>query len=191
VPLLVILIVVLGLMLAVVLLMPVALVLRYRAGRARRQARSWVASVNIAALGFSVTLCLAAASAMSFWVPGALVYALGGLAAGVLLGAAGLALTRWEATRNRVHFTPNAWVVLFVTLVVSARLAYGVWRIWHAWHAGFDYDSRIVADGVRGSLAAGGILLGYYFTFWVGVLRQVRRHQRHGPPQSATLRWYQ
>jgi hypothetical protein len=176
VPILLLLFAVLGVILAVILLMPFSLVMRYRAGRARRQARGWVASLNIALLALSVVLWLTATALTSVWVPGSLAYALAGLGIGGLLGVVGLALTQWDATSDRLHFTPNAWIVLFVTVVVAARIAYGVWRTWHAWEAGFDHTSSIVIDGVRGSLAAAGIVLGYYLTFWLGVRRRVRRH---------------
>jgi hypothetical protein len=176
VPILILLIAALGLVLVVILLTPLTLVMRYRAGRTRRQARAWVAGLNIAGLMLSIALCLASAAMTSFWTPGAITYTLGGLLAGVLLGVLGLVLTRWEHTPRGVHFTPNALLVLLVTLVVAARIAYGAWRAWHAWDAGFDYRSAIVADGLRGSLAAAGIVLGYYLTFWIGVLRRVRRH---------------
>jgi hypothetical protein len=176
VPILFLLFAVLGMSLAVILLIPLSLVMRYRAGRARRQARGWVASLNIAALALSVALWLTATAVTSLWVPGSLAYALAGLAIGGLLGVGGLALTRWDATSDRLHFTPNAWIVLFITVAVAARVAYGVWRTWHAWESGFDHTSSTVVDGVRGSLAAAGIVLGYYLTFWLGVLRRVRRH---------------
>lgn len=174
-PVLVVLIVILAAALASVVLMPVSLVMRYRTGKARRQARGWVASLNVATLGLSVVLCLVAAVVTSVWVPGAMSYTLAGLAGGCLLGMAGLVLARWEPTPRALYYTPNAWLVLLVTVVVAARLAYSVWRTWHAWEAGLDHTSLIVASGVRGSLAAGGIVLGYYLTFWVGVLRRVRR----------------
>jgi hypothetical protein len=176
VPILAVLIAALALVLTVLLLTPFTLVMRYRAGTMRRQARSWIAVLNIAALTLSVVLCLTSAALTSLWTPGAMTYACGGLAAGVLLGVLGLVLTRWEITPLRIHFTPPAALVLLVTLVVAARIAYAVWRAWHAWAAGFDHTSVIVADGIRGSLAAAGIVLGYYVTFWMGVLRRVRRH---------------
>jgi hypothetical protein len=179
VPLLFVLVILLAVVLAIVVLVPVSLVLRYRAGKARRQARGWVASLNVGSLALSVVLCLAVAGVTSLWLPGALTYVLAGLAAGSLLGAAGLALARWESTAHTLHFTPKGWLVLIVTAVVAARLTYGVWRAWHAWgEAGLDETSRIVASGVGGSLAAAGLVLGYYLTFWIGVLRRVRLHQR-------------
>jgi hypothetical protein len=174
VPVLLLLFAALGVILAVVLLMPVSLVMRYRSGRARRQARGWVASFNIAALALSVMLWLTATGVTAFWVPGSLEYALAGLAIGGLVSVVGLALTRWDATPDTLHFTPNAWIVLLITVVVAARIAYGIWRTWHAWEAGFDHTSSVVVDGIRGSLAAAGIVLGYYFTFWLGVLRRIR-----------------
>jgi hypothetical protein len=178
VPLLIVLILALAIVLVMVLMLPVSLVMRYRAGRTRRQARGWVAALNVGTLGFSVLLYLAAAGITSVWAPGALTYALAGLAAGGLLGWAGLVLARWDVTPRTLHFTPNAALVLLVTVVVAARLAYGVWRTWHAWEAGLDHTSAIVAAGLRGSLAAGGVVLSYYFIFWIGVLQRVRRHQR-------------
>jgi hypothetical protein len=135
VPLLLLLFAVLGVILAVILLTPVSLVMRYRAGRTRRQARGWVASLNIAALALSVALWLTATGLTSFWLPGSLKYAVAGLAIGSLPGTLGLALTRWDATADRLHFTPNAWIVLFITVVVATRIAYGVWRTWHG-HTG-------------------------------------------------------
>jgi hypothetical protein len=177
VPILLLLLAAFGIILALVLLMPVSLALRYRAGRARRQARGWVASLNIAGLALSVALWLAATGVTSYWVPGSLAYALAGLVIGGLLGFVGLALTRWDATPRGLHFTPNAWIVLFITVVVAARIAYGFWRTWQAWDAGFDHSSLVMIDGLRGSLAAAGIVLGYYLNFWLGVLRQVRRHR--------------
>jgi hypothetical protein len=177
VPFLLVPIVLLAAILVAVLLIPVSLVMRYRAGRTRREARRWVASLNLAGLTLSVALWLTTVAVTSIWIPGLSRYALAGLAIGGLLGVVGLWLTRWEAAPGRLHFTPNAWIVLFVTVVVAARIAYGGWRTWHAWDVAVAHTSSILIDGVRGSFAAAGIVLGYYLTFWLGVLRQIRRHQ--------------
>jgi hypothetical protein len=176
VPVLFVLFALVGVILLAILLMPVSLVMRYRAGRTRRQARGWAAALNIAALTLSIVLWLTATALASFWTPGSLHYGLAGLAIGGLLGIIGLALTRWDATPGRLHFTPNAWIVFFITIVVAARIIYGLWRTWHAWQSGFDHTSLVVIDGIRGSLAAAGIVLAYHFTFWLGVLRRLRQH---------------
>ena len=79
-----------GGVLAVIALMPLSLVLRYRAGTARRPARRWVAAINLVAVGVSATLLLMVAAITSYWIPVALRYALMGLAGGGLLGLLGL-----------------------------------------------------------------------------------------------------
>jgi hypothetical protein len=159
-----------------VALTPLTLVLRYRQGTARRRARGWTAVVNVVGLAVSAALFLAGAAAVSLWVPNALTYAVSGLGGGCLLGLVGLALTRWEAARTSLHFTPNRWLVLGITLVVAARLAFGFWRSWQAWPAANDYGAWAAESGAAGSLAAGAVALGYYLTYWIGVRRRLRRH---------------
>jgi hypothetical protein len=118
-------------------------------------------------------LCLASAVAMEFWTPYATRHALAGGGVGVLLGMLGLVLTRWEVTREGLYFQPNAWLVLLVTSIVAARIAYAVWRTWEVWQAGGGEMSATVAHGFRGSLAAAAVVLGYYVTFWLGVRRRL------------------
>ena len=157
------------LLLAPVVLMPLSLVLRYRAGTARRQARGWVAAINIAGLALSVTLFLVGAAITSYWAPGALTYSLMGLGGGIVLGIVGLWITRWEHTYEGLHYTPNRWLVLGVTLVFTARVLYGFWRGWNAWQAAPGETSWLAAFGIAGSLAAGAIVLGYYLAYWIGL----------------------
>ena len=66
----------------------------------------------------------------------------------IVLGVLGLALTRWEVAGGRLHYTPNRWLVLSITLVVTCRLAYGMWRSWEAWHASVDRMAWVAASGV-------------------------------------------
>jgi hypothetical protein len=159
-------------------LMPLSLVLRYRASTARRVARGWVAALNVGAIASSAALLLAGAAVTSAWVPHAFPYAVAGMATGGLLGFLGLALTRWEAAGRTLHYTPNRWLVLAVLLVVTARLAYGFWRAWHAWHTTPGEDSWLAASGAAGSLAAGALVVGYYGTYWAGVWRRFAQHRR-------------
>jgi len=167
-----------GGVLAVIALMPLSLVLRYRTGTARRPARLWVAAINVVAVGVSAAVLLAVAAVASYWIPMALRYALMGLAGGCLLGALGLWLSRWEATPRSLHYTPSRALVLAITLVVTARLIYGFWRSWHAWHSTPGDASWLAASGAAGSLAAGALVLGYYLTYWAGVWRRVAQHRR-------------
>ncbi|HVS01699.1 MAG TPA: DUF1453 domain-containing protein [Thermoanaerobaculia bacterium] len=160
---------------------PLSMVRRYRAGTARRLARSWIATVNLVTLAVSVALFLVSAAVTGLWVPRALPYTVAGLAGGCLLGLLGLAATRWEATPEALHYTPNRWLVLSLTLVVAGHLSYSVWRGWHAWRATPDDTSWLAAAGIGGSLAAGAVVLGYYLSFWAGVRWRLRRHRRRSP----------
>jgi hypothetical protein len=164
--------------LAAFALMPLSLVLRYRAGTARRLARGWVAAINALGLTLSAALFLAAAAVTGVWVPQAFIHGLAGLTGGCLLGVLGLWLTRWEVTPRSLHYTPNRWLVLAITLVVTSRLVYGFWRGWQTWRSMRGDTSWLAASGAAGALAAGAIVLGYYLTFWVGVWRRLKRHRR-------------
>ena len=164
------------LLLAPVLLMPLSLVMRYRAGTARRRARGWVTAVNIGALALSVGLFLMGAAITNIWVPRAFAYSALGLLGGCALGIVGLWVSRWEATTEGLHYTPNRWLVLAVTLVFTARVLYGFWRGWHTWQAAPGEGSWVAAFGIAGSLAAGALVLGYYLSYWLGVRRRLKRH---------------
>jgi hypothetical protein len=177
VPLLVLLLLVLALF-APIVLMPLTILLRYRTGTARRLARGWVAVVNLLALGLSTSLFLLAAAITNLWVPRALPFSLLGLAAGALVGFLGLLLSRWEPGPRSLHYTPNRWLILGLTLVVASRMAYGIWRAWHAWWSTPDAESWLAASGAAGSLAAGGLVLGYYLAYGAGVWLRTRRHRR-------------
>jgi hypothetical protein len=104
-------------------------------------------------------------------------YSLAGLAGGCLLGILGLALTRWEGAPGSLHYTPNWFLALGITLLVTARLAYGMWRLWQGWGLGVEERAWLIESGVPGSLAAGAIVLGYSLTYWIGVGRQARRYR--------------
>ena len=160
--------------LLVIILIPVSLMLRIRRGTMRRQARGWVVTANAIAITFSTAMFLIGALITSRWVPDALRYALGGLSIGAALGLVGFAFTRWESSRGVVHYTPNRWLVLIVTIVVAARIFYGVWRVWAAWQAGTEAIGTVAASGVQMSLAAGAVVLGYYLIYWIAVHRRLR-----------------
>jgi hypothetical protein len=174
--------IVIGIVLLVVLvfiaLLPVALVQRYRAGTSRQLARGWLTTVNLAGLAISVMFFLIGAAVTSIWVPYALRYTIAGLACGCVLGVIGLALTRWEPAARSLYYTPNRWLVLAITLVVTARVLYGFWRGWQSWRSAIDGGSWLVASGAAGALAAGALVLGYYLTYWAGVRRKLSRHRR-------------
>jgi hypothetical protein len=178
VPLLLVPLALLAAVLVLVLLMPLSLIQRYRVGTARRAARGWIVTINLVTLVLSAGLFLFGAAISTIWVPQAFTSALTGLAAGAALGVLGLSLSRWEPTPRALHYTPNRWLVLGITLVVTARIAYGFWRSWEAWRSGLSGGSWIVAAGLPGSLAAGAVVIGYYVVYWAGVRRRLSLHRR-------------
>jgi hypothetical protein len=161
---------------AIVALIPLAIVQRYRVGTSRQRARGWLATINLAGLSLSSIFLVLTAGISSMWVPGTLAYAVMGLAVGSVLGVVGLWLTRWDPTIDALHYTPNRVLVFGLMLIVTGRLLYGVWRGWQSWRAGIHGESWVVASGVAGSIAAGAIVLGYYLVYWIGVRRRLRQH---------------
>lgn len=171
IPILLVLLFIFGLVFA----MPLLLVLRYRAGTMRRRGRKWAATINLLSLLVSAALFLWVAAMTTLWVTNTFTYSLAGLAGGCVLGLLGLALTRWEPSPQALYFTPNRWLVLLITLAVTARLLYGLWRIWHAWRAAGANDSWLAAAGIAGSMAVGAIVIGYYLTYSAGVRWRLRK----------------
>ena len=155
-------------------LLPLSLVQRYRVGTARRRARHWVIVLNLAALVISILGFVITAAVTATWVQHAFSYTLIGLACGFFAGLLGLGLTRWEPGPDALHYTPPRWLVLAVTLLVTARVIYGFWHSWHALDAGPDAWAR--AFGIAESMAAGAVVLSYYATYWFGVRRRLKRY---------------
>jgi hypothetical protein len=158
-----------------VLSTPLLLVIRYRVGVARRPARRWVATINLLSFVMSAALFLWIAAMTNFWVPNAFGYSLIGLLSGSLLGLLGFALTRWEKSAAALYYTPNRWLVLLVTVAVTARLLYGFWRIWHAWRTTGHDSSWLASAGIAGSMAVGALVIGYYLTYLAGVRWKIRQ----------------
>ena len=161
--------------LACIALIPFSLIQRFRMGTMRRRAIRWVIGLNAAGTFVSALLFLATAAISTHWFPGTLTYTAAGLAAGCLAGVAGLALTRWDVAGGRLYYTPNRWLVLAITLVVTARVFYGFYRSYQAWQATLDRMAWVAASGLATSMSAGAIVLGYYLVYWIGVRRRLRR----------------
>ena len=163
--------------LLLIMLMPLILIQRYRMGSARRRARAWTTALNVAVMTFSAICFLIGAAVTTVWVNNAFAGAAAGVAFGAVLGLVGLALTRWEPAAGALHYTPNRWLVLFVTFVVPARVAYGLWRSWTVAQSGVYGTPMVLAFGIPESLAVGGLVIGYYVAYALGVRRRIRRWQ--------------
>jgi hypothetical protein len=178
VPLLVLLGLLLALPLFLALLFPIALFQRYRVGTSRQQARGWLLTLNVVGIALSAVMFLSGAVITNVWIPNAFAYSALGMAGGGLLGILGLLLTRWEPTPRALHYTPNRLLVLAITLVITARLAYGLWRAWQTWGGIANRADWVVEAGVAESMAAGAVVIGYYLVYWLGVRRRQTRHAR-------------
>jgi anaerobic C4-dicarboxylate transporter len=160
---------------ALLALIPISLVQRYRMVTSRQRARGWLATINIVGLSISAMMFLTGAAISNAWIPRAFTYAVGGLGSGCVLGIAGLALTRWERGPDSLHYTPNRWLVLAVMLLVTGRIFYGFFRAWHAWQTGVADVNWLGVSSLAGSMAAGALVLGYYLVYWIGVRRRLRQ----------------
>jgi hypothetical protein len=156
-----------------------SLALRYRAGTARRQARRWVASLNVWMTSFSAVFFLSFTFLLSFWVVSAFRYALIGMGVGGVLGLVGLALTRWESHSEGLFYTPSRWLAFLIILAIAARVLYGWWRATHASSNGtVDQHWLITASGTQLSLAIAAGLIGYYLVYSIGVGLRLTHHER-------------
>jgi hypothetical protein len=160
-----------------------SLALRYRAGTARRQARRWVANLNVWMTSLSAVLFLSFTLLISFWVESAFRYAFIGMGFGGVLGLLGLTMTRWESQPEGLFYTPSRWLALLVTLAIAARFAYGWWRTTHSGSsAAGDRHWLMTASGTQLSLAVAAGLISYYLVYSIGVRLQMelwdRRHRR-------------
>jgi hypothetical protein len=166
-----------------------SLALRYRAGTARRQARPWVAGLNVWATSLSAVFFLTFALLLSFWVQSAFRFALIGMCFGGILGLAGLAMTRWERRREGLFYTPNRWLAVVITLAIAARFIYGWWRATHSGSSGPPGDQHwlITASGTQLSLAVAAGLVGYYLMYSIGVRLRLARHDRRSTSAAIEL----
>jgi hypothetical protein len=178
VPLVAVVLALIVLVALLVLSLPFSIIQRYRMGTSRRLARGWVVTINFFGIVVSVGILLVVALVSTAWIPRAFPYTVVGLMGGCVLGFLGLVLSRWEPSSQALHYTPNRWLVLSITLVVAARLVYGFWRGWETWRSTPDGTSWLAASGAAGSMAAGAVVLGYYLVYWAGVRRRLKQHGR-------------
>ena len=174
-----------------------SLALRYRAGTARRQARRWVASLNVWATSFSAVFFLSFTLLLSIWIGSAFQYALVGIGVGAIVGLLGLALTRWENRREGLFYTPNRWLAFLIVFAIAARVVYGWWRATHPGrNTPGDQHWLITASGTQLSLAVAAGLIGYYLVYSIGVRLKIAMASPrsdsgvkvltnvHGPPRD-------
>jgi len=166
-------------LLALVGVILLSLALRYRAGTARRQARHWVAKLNVWMTSLSAVFFLSFTFLLSFWIGSAFRYALIGIGIGGILGLLGLALTRWENQTEALFYTPSRWLAFLIVFAIAARVVYG-W--WHATRSGSSAHGAqhwlTTTSGTQLSLAIAAGLIGYYLVYSIGVRVKIARHEQ-------------
>jgi hypothetical protein len=162
---------------ALALMMPFILLQRYRIGTTRRVARPWLATLNVFLMLLSAVFFLLTAAIANVWIPAAFSSSLSGMAIGMMLGVLGVWVSRWEPTASALHYTPNRWLVLIITLAVTLRVLYGFWRAWMTVRAAPD-ESFVAAFGVAQSLGVAAMVIGYYLAYGVGLRLRIRRWER-------------
>ena len=165
---------------AMLLLLPLSLRQRYRMGHARRRAYGWAVALNAWLFSLSVGVFLATAWFGSLWSADALRDAALGLCAGIVAGIVGLALTRFDESEGVLHYAPNRWLVLALTLLVAARIAFGLWLGWHRATASGATPSPAWQGWIEagGLWSIGGLLLGYAAAYAWGLRVRLARATR-------------
>ena len=153
-----------------------SLALRYRAGTARRQARRWVASLNIWMTSFSAVFFLSFTLLLSFcrlsvsirpdWY---------GLWRHSRLGR--LAMTRWESQPRTFYPKPLARASHHVGDRCTFHLRLVARHALRQQCSG-DQHWLITASGTQLSLAVAAGLIGYYLVYSVGVRLRLARHEQ-------------
>lgn len=164
--------------LLVIALTPVLLIQRYRAGTTRRPARRWLVMLAVVSTSLSALFLLFTSAFTNIWITDAFGDTALGLAAGCVLGVIGLLVTRWEATPGSLHYTPNRWMVLAITLLIAGRILFGMYRAAAAAEAGLSGTQVVGSFGVAESLGAAGLVIGYYLAYNTAVIWRIRRWDR-------------
>lgn len=160
------------------LLLPLSLWQRFRSGSARRQARTWLVTLNLWLSLASSVLFVVFALVASLWWPGAWAQAAVGLLLGFVLGAVGYVLTRFEALPGGLFYKPNVWLVLALTLLVLARVVAGVVQGWRV-SVGQQHWPSEGWMSHTGLLALAALLLGYAAMYAWLLWRRLQQYLRY------------
>ena len=178
-PLLILPLVVLVLLVLWLVTLPLLLWQRYRVGKARRRAWPWLVRFNSMLLLVSAGVFLLLMGLTNLWWPGALAYASAGVGIGLVAGVAGLWLSRFEYTPQGLFYTPNAWLILALTLLVTARILMGFVEMWRYWQGTTALSLIPVLDHAS-LFAVAGLLVGYYLAYNWGLRRRLPRYATQG-----------
>ena len=174
-PLLLLPLLLIGVVALWLLLLPLLLWARYRAGHARRRSPAWVIRTNAWLLAVSLPPFLLSAWWATHWVPDALRDAWIGLLLGALLGFVGLWMTRFELAPRALVYTPSRWPALLLTTLVALRIAAGMWMAWRRLAGASPATAWTGWLETGGWLGVAGVLFGYALAYAWGLRARVSR----------------
>lgn len=105
-----------------------------------------------------------------------------GFAAGGLLAAYGLRLTRFEPTSEGLFYTPNAYLGIALSLLFFGRLLYRVAEVYTITRSASPTPPAFASSSF--TLAVFGLIAGYYMTYAVGLMLWRNRELRLQPQQE-------
>jgi hypothetical protein len=103
-------------------------------------------------------------------IPSLFVGCVAGLAAGIALAYAGLRLTRFEVTSTGFFYTPNTHIGIGLSLALLLRIGYRMVQL-KAGISNLAGQSPAALGHSPLTLVLLGMLLGYYATYSIGLLR--------------------
>ena len=105
-----------------------------------------------------------------------------GFAAGGLLAAYGLRLTRFEPTPEGLFYTPNAYLGIALSLLFFGRLLYRVAEVYTITSAASPTPPSFGSSSL--TLAVFGLIAGYYVTYATGLMLWRNRELRAQPQRE-------
>jgi hypothetical protein len=104
----------------------------------------------------------------------------GGLAVGAALATVGLRLTRFESNTEGEFYTPNTYIGVALSAALLARLAYRYIAVGPAAQAVAQQTANgnpfAAYQSSPLTLSFFTVLVGYYVTYYVGVMLTARKH---------------
>ena len=101
----------------------------------------------------------------------------GGIVAGLILGAWGLRLTRFAESGGNYYYTPNPYLGVGLSALLVARVLWRFWELYQLHGAMPPAASNDLAKSPL-TLLLLGLVFGYYATYSFGLLRWRRRASR-------------
>lgn len=153
---------------------PLSLWWRYRTGPALRPVRDWQLALQAWLLLPALPMLLLGAwVAQQWWAPAATAWAAAGALAGIAIGVVRMATTRVGRSPDGLRwYTPERWIALALSLLVTAKVVWTLWQGWQAWQGVIPLEAW---RATRATLfALGGLVLGQSLGYAWGLRWRLR-----------------